>query len=177
MFCNRIHLANQLPIHSVLKFFCIVDLVVFQSSSTENNVVFYFFQTPVYMSTTVPQSIKGINIMGRHKPTRTSLRHSRMIVINKNFQSQHKNSLNIKCAILARIFLILQIIIGVALVTMGLYLLVWAPHTRIKDNPYWSGIMLVLSGILGLYLLSYKRTPLHRLKENFFMFVKVRKRQ
>ncbi len=38
------------------------------------------------MSTTVPQNIKGQNIMGRHKPTRNSLRHSRLIV--KNFQGQ-----------------------------------------------------------------------------------------
>jgi sarcospan len=127
------------------------------------------------MTTTVPQNIKGLNIMGRHKPTRTSLRHSRMIVINKNFQSPHKNSLNIKCGILARIFLILQIIIGVALLAMGLFLLVvWAPHTRLRDNPYWSGIMLILSGVLGLILLNYKRTPLNRTKENIFMFVKVR---
>lgn len=40
------------------------------------------------MSTTVPQNIKGSNIAGRHTPTRTSLRHSRMIVVNKNYQGQ-----------------------------------------------------------------------------------------
>lgn len=40
------------------------------------------------MSTTVPQNIKGSNIMGRHTPTRNSLRHSRMIVVNKNYQSK-----------------------------------------------------------------------------------------
>ncbi|XP_034650526.1 uncharacterized protein LOC117889903 isoform X3 [Drosophila subobscura] len=39
----------------------------------------------VYMSTTVPQNIKGMKIAGRHTPTRNSLRHSRMIVVN------HKN--------------------------------------------------------------------------------------
>lgn len=38
------------------------------------------------MSTTVPQNIKGSNIAGRHTPTRSSLRHSRMIVVNKNYQ-------------------------------------------------------------------------------------------
>ncbi|XP_032594134.1 uncharacterized protein LOC6564783 isoform X2 [Drosophila grimshawi] len=36
----------------------------------------------VYMSTTVPQNIKGMKIAGRHTPTRNSLRHSRMIVVN-----------------------------------------------------------------------------------------------
>lgn len=40
------------------------------------------------MSTTVPQNIKGSNIMGRHTPTRNSLRHSRMIVVNKSYQSK-----------------------------------------------------------------------------------------
>lgn len=41
------------------------------------------------MSTTVPQNIKGQNIMGRHKPTRNSLRHSRMIVTSKHFQGEN----------------------------------------------------------------------------------------
>lgn len=36
----------------------------------------------VYMSTTVPQNMKGMKIAGRHTPTRNSLRHSRMIVVN-----------------------------------------------------------------------------------------------
>lgn len=38
------------------------------------------------MSTTVPQNIKGCNIMGTHLPTRNSLRHSRMLVGKKNVQ-------------------------------------------------------------------------------------------
>lgn len=42
----------------------------------------------VYMTTTVPQNIKGTNIMGSHTPTRSSLRHSRMLVINKNYQGK-----------------------------------------------------------------------------------------
>jgi hypothetical protein len=35
------------------------------------------------LSTTVPQNIAAINIAGRHTPTRNSLRHSRMIVLNR----------------------------------------------------------------------------------------------
>lgn len=42
------------------------------------------------MSTTVPQNIKGQNIMGRHKPTRQSLRHSRHIVTSKHFQGESR---------------------------------------------------------------------------------------
>lgn len=45
----------------------------------------------VYMTTTVPQNIKGSNIAGRHTPTRTSLRHSRMIVVNKNYQGKFQH--------------------------------------------------------------------------------------
>lgn len=40
------------------------------------------------MATTVPQNLKGNNIMGRHTPTRNSLRHSRMLVVNKNFKGE-----------------------------------------------------------------------------------------
>lgn len=40
------------------------------------------------MTTTVPQNIKGTNIMGSHTPTRNSLRHSRMIGMNKGYQSK-----------------------------------------------------------------------------------------
>lgn len=40
----------------------------------------------VYLATTVPQNIKGNKIMGRHTPTRSSLRHSRMLVISKDLR-------------------------------------------------------------------------------------------
>lgn len=35
------------------------------------------------LNTTVPQNITALSIAGRHTPTRSSLRHSRMIVMNK----------------------------------------------------------------------------------------------
>lgn len=35
------------------------------------------------LNTTVPQNMAGINIAGKHTPTRNSLRHSRMIVMNR----------------------------------------------------------------------------------------------
>lgn len=40
------------------------------------------------MTTTVPQNMKGSNIMGSHLPTRQSLRHSRMLVGKNNFPSE-----------------------------------------------------------------------------------------
>lgn len=46
------------------------------------------------MSTTVPQNMKGMKIAGRHTPTRNSLRHSRMIVVNhKNHDSKYTSCL------------------------------------------------------------------------------------
>lgn len=36
------------------------------------------------LNTTVPQNIAAQNIAGKHTPTRNSLRHSRMIVLNRN---------------------------------------------------------------------------------------------
>lgn len=39
------------------------------------------------MSTTVPQNISKTNVGGRHKPTRSSLRHSRMLVL-KNMEGK-----------------------------------------------------------------------------------------
>lgn len=40
------------------------------------------------MATTVPQNMKPPQITGRHVPTRSSLRHSRMLVVNKNFKGK-----------------------------------------------------------------------------------------
>lgn len=48
------------------------------------------------MSTTVPQNIKGCNISGSHLPTRSSLRHSRMLVGGKK-------SYQGKCAVYTQI--------------------------------------------------------------------------
>lgn len=38
------------------------------------------------LNTTVPQNIKKQDIGGKHTPTRNSLRHSRMIVLNRSGQ-------------------------------------------------------------------------------------------
>lgn len=53
------------------------------------------------MSTTVPQNIKGSKIAGRHTPTRSSLRHSRMLVVNnKSFQGKNYNNYSFICNVL-----------------------------------------------------------------------------
>ena len=148
------------------------------------------------MSTTVPQNIKGQNIMGRHKPTRNSLRHSRLIVRNvqgnlvmSNAYSSaliilnkfhliisgasHSNSLNIKHVWLAKFVLLLKILIGICLVALGAWICLFANSTPLSQNPFWSGLIIIVSGLLGLYLLSFKRSR-SKIKMNFFWFLKVR---
>lgn len=44
------------------------------------------------LCTTVPQSLVVQNLGGRHTPTRSSLRHSRMIVLSKNGKGEHRRA-------------------------------------------------------------------------------------
>ncbi|XP_052900553.1 uncharacterized protein LOC128306923 [Anopheles moucheti] len=115
----------------------------------------------VYMTTTVPQNFtKNANtLIGRHKPTRSSLRHSRMLVVNKAIPVRYPpgNSLNLRHLRLCRTLMILQILIGLMLNTIGLAIMVWSPSTNTKDNPYWSGLILILCGVLFLVLFQFKR--------------------
>ncbi|XP_025832540.1 sarcospan isoform X2 [Agrilus planipennis] len=54
---------------------------------------------------------------------------------------------------LAKALVSLQTILASALCFLAMWLLMWAPNLRTRDNPYWSAIPLLLSGILGLVLL------------------------
>lgn len=131
----------------------------------------------VYMTTTVPQNFakNSSTLIGRHKPTRSSLRHSRMLVVNKNYHQRFPkgNSLNLRHIRLSRLLMLLKIAIGAVLTFVGMTIIVWSPNTHTKDNPYWSGMILVLSGSLFLVLFDFKRRPANRLRENFFNFVRI----
>uniref|UniRef100_A0A182M2L8 Uncharacterized protein n=1 Tax=Anopheles culicifacies TaxID=139723 RepID=A0A182M2L8_9DIPT len=115
----------------------------------------------VYMTTTVPQNFtKNANtLIGRHKPTRSSLRHSRMLVVNKTVPVRYPpgNSLNLRHLRLCRTLMILQILTGLVLNVIGLAIMVWSPSTNTKDNPYWSGLILILCGVMFLALFQFKR--------------------
>uniref|UniRef100_A0A182PL42 Uncharacterized protein n=1 Tax=Anopheles epiroticus TaxID=199890 RepID=A0A182PL42_9DIPT len=115
----------------------------------------------VYMTTTVPQNFaKNANtLIGRHKPTRSSLRHSRMLVVNKAVPVRYPpgNSLNLRHLRLCRTLMVLEILIGVVLNVIGLGIMVWSPSTSTKDNPYWSGLILIVCGVLFLVLFQFKR--------------------
>lgn len=83
------------------------------------------------------------------------------------------NSLNVRHIWLAKFVLILKIVIGISLLTLGGWICLFANSTPIQQNPFWSGLIIIVSGLLGLYLLSFKRTR-SKLKANFFWFLKVR---
>lgn len=85
----------------------------------------------------------------------------------------HGNSLNIKHVWLAKFVLALKLIVGIFLLALSAWISLFANSTPISQNPFWSGIILIISGMMGFYLLSFKRTR-SKLKINFFLFLKVR---
>ncbi|KAH8278144.1 hypothetical protein KR018_003497 [Drosophila ironensis] len=106
----------------------------------------------VYMCTTVPQNMKSMKITGRHTPTRNSLRHSRMIMVNhKNHDtySTHIRNLN-----LSRQLLITQLAVGLLIVSLSILILFLAPFATVLINPYLSGLSLLLGSGAGLLLLG-----------------------
>ncbi|XP_073831419.1 uncharacterized protein isoform X2 [Musca autumnalis] len=129
----------------------------------------------VYMATTVPQNIKGNKIAGRHTPTRSSLRHSRMLVVsNKHYEEiKHPNPMGFHQPNLARWLLILQIIIGILLISLSIWIFVLSPNTPIQDNPYWCGLVLLITGIIGLILIRYHRIKRDKTREHCFIFLRM----
>ncbi|XP_053681564.1 uncharacterized protein LOC128732343 [Sabethes cyaneus] len=131
----------------------------------------------VYMTTTVPQNFSKNtnNLIGRHKPTRSSLRHSRMLVVNKAFHQRYPrgNALNLKHIRLSRTLMVLKVLIGTILTLMGMAIMVWSPSTHTKDNPYWAGLILILCGSMFLILFDFKRRPASRVRENCFNFIRI----
>ncbi|XP_029160016.1 uncharacterized protein LOC114932011 isoform X2 [Nylanderia fulva] len=106
------------------------------------------------LSTTVPVNLAASQIAGRHTPTRNSLRHSRMIVMHRTGHHREKFLPPlIYHRRLARCLAALQTILGIAVTSLSLWLLLWAPHLPIVDNPYWSGMPLLMSGSFGICLL------------------------
>ncbi|XP_046465480.1 uncharacterized protein [Neodiprion pinetum] len=107
------------------------------------------------LSTTVPVNLTTSQIAGRHTPTRNSLRHSRMIVMNRTGNAPRKSSQPTLLVhrVLARCLAAVQLILGMAVTSLALWFLVWAPNLPITDIPYWSGIPLLLSGCFGSLLL------------------------
>lgn len=82
------------------------------------------------------------------------------------------NSLNIRYEWLAKFVLTLKIVFGISIVVLGAWICLFANSTPIQQNPFWAGLILIASGLLGHYLLTFKRIR-SKLKAKFFWFLKV----
>lgn len=81
--------------------------------------------------------------------------------------------MNLVCPGLAKFLVFFQILSGVLISCIGLWLVIWAPNTRIQDNPYWSGLMLVFSGAIAMILLDFRRSPRQRFRETVFRVLRI----
>lgn len=104
------------------------------------------------LRTTVPQRIVGSNFGERHTPTRNSLRHSRMIVMHKTVPRKSLPPI-IRYHRLAKVLVTLKTLLGIGLCLFAMWLLFWTPNMRSRDNPYWSALPLLVSGIFGIILI------------------------
>ncbi|CAH1105350.1 unnamed protein product [Psylliodes chrysocephalus] len=110
-----------------------------------------------FLNTTVPQNIMMHDIVGKHTPTRNSLRHSRLITLTKTGQVLVTNQppTDLHYQKLAKVLLVCILIIGLALCIESLWLLLWTPNLRSRDNPGWTGIPVLVSSFVGiLFMIS-----------------------
>ncbi|XP_044269413.1 sarcospan [Tribolium madens] len=123
------------------------------------------------LMTTVPQNIAAQNIASKHTPNRNSLRHSRMIAMNKNGRVPRKYLPAIfRYHKLAKALLGLILLLGLSICFLSLWLLIWTPNIRQRDNPHWSGIPVLLSGIVGMVLVCCFRKEHPGMKKNYFVY-------
>eukprot|EP00092_Neocalanus_flemingeri_P022347 GFUD01024238.1.p1 GENE.GFUD01024238.1~~GFUD01024238.1.p1 ORF type:complete len:351 (+),score=86.25 GFUD01024238.1:238-1290(+) len=104
--------------------------------------------------TTVPQSLVSRNIGSRHHPTRSSLRHSRMLVMIKDGKVPRKYLPGVVSRMQYGIFLCLaQLFLGSLLAGLAIWKLSIQHHIYSRgDWPLYSGILVLLSGWSGLVL-------------------------
>lgn len=112
---------------------------------------------------------------------------------------RRRNPLNVRHPSTTRLVYIFHILVGLVVACLGLWLCWWAPSTSAKENSYWSGLIvsssagslthcdmtashqmdffshlqLMLSGILGMIVIGYKRIPRNKLRQHLFTFIRV----
>ncbi|XP_052123647.1 uncharacterized protein LOC113209737 isoform X3 [Frankliniella occidentalis] len=107
------------------------------------------------LSTTVPQNIAPHGFASRHAPTRSSLRHSRMIVLTRDGRVPRKyqpgvlHSRRLGTALAALVSLL-----GALVTAVAVWLLLWAPHLPSRDVPVYSGPPVVSVAVAGLSALA-----------------------
>ena len=97
----------------------------------------------INLCTTVPQNLNNKMLASRHKPTRNSLRHSRMIVLNRiNGGASAKNPeefLGRKLQIISYVQLLLGLLIGALVIG----LMVSLPNVSLYPLPFFSWIPVI----------------------------------
>ncbi|XP_018024515.1 uncharacterized protein LOC108680238 isoform X2 [Hyalella azteca] len=128
------------------------------------------------LATTVPCSLVTKKLGGRHTPTRSSLRHSRMVVLHRTngvAERRWQGRVGGEGDGLGRVgALVITAQTLVALLMGGLvcWALVWAPNSiPFREVPHYAAIPLLVSGLLGVLLLACcskrpKRRPANILK-------------
>lgn len=107
------------------------------------------------LNTTVPINIAGTDIGGRHTPTKNALRHSRMIALNRagNKNGTGHLSIVVKYPKMAKYFVCLQNKTAMIILLLSTWMWTQIPNLSDRDIPYWSGTLLLISGLLNAMLL------------------------
>ncbi|XP_030762785.1 sarcospan [Sitophilus oryzae] len=114
----------------------------------------------ICLNTTVPQNIAARNLGDKHTPTRNSLRHSRMIVMNRHGKVPKKYlPLIIRSYKLVKSMKIVTILLGIALSILSVWFVLWTPTLTSKDYPYWSAVPIFFSGVIGCAFLGFCPRP------------------
>ncbi|XP_045591886.1 uncharacterized protein [Procambarus clarkii] len=111
------------------------------------------------LATTVPQSLVVKNLGGRHTPTRSSLRHSRMLVLAKNgYPVRGRRWPTGGVGRVGVLVVTAQVLVGVMGVTLAAWFLVWAPSLKFREVPHYAGVPVLLAGVLGaVWMASWRR--------------------
>ncbi|XP_060535801.1 uncharacterized protein LOC132707851 [Cylas formicarius] len=105
--------------------------------------------------TTVPQNITARALGDKHTPTRNSLRHSRMIVMNRNGKTpRHYLPFVIRHYKIVKSMKVMTILLAVAMCLISVWLVLWTPTMSAADYPYWSAVPALCSGIVGCLFLG-----------------------
>ncbi|KAI5756024.1 hypothetical protein M8J77_021443 [Diaphorina citri] len=124
------------------------------------------------MKTTVPQSVRSSLNPERHIPTRSSLRHSRMIGLKQTCKVPHKYLPPIiRYHRVAKKLVVLQLILGVIITCISVWLVIFCSTLYTRDTPHWSGIPLILAGFSAYILLYFCRKEYPGMQLNCYMFL------
>lgn len=105
--------------------------------------------------TTVPQSLVSRQLGSRHHPTRSSLRHSRLLVLVRKGRVPRKYLPSVvERERVGVAFCLSQLCLGLALTGLAVWRVAAGGHiTKAGDWPLYSGLLVIVSGWFGLTLI------------------------